>query len=317
MPHPQTRDSMAVPPGLALDAENQRHDVVADIVNIAARMQTAVTSLAQIVANTGGVDNVNLESISLAIQVATEANRDYNAASKTNLDALVSLQTAARDALLAIENTSAASATDLAALEVINTDIRTAVQLIDDYVGTHDAVAPDALAIIGGVAEETVPAAVADGDAVRINYDPYGRHRDAAFNQAQSSEDTTETAPAVMQVGEFPFTQLTAPGSTPAAATQDYRNHTFQILLDIGGCTDVVVRADGSLDGTNWAPLGVVDDDCVVTNCAVANEELTITASGTYFLRLQNLKTKYIRLTFVSEAGDTDATLDVDLMSGI
>ena len=98
---------------------------------------------------------------------------------------------------------------------------------------------------------------------------------------------------------------------------QDYRNHTFQIVLDIGGSTNVVVRADGSLDGTNWAPLGVVDDDCVVANCAVANSELTITATGTYFLRLQNLKTKYIRFTFVSEADDTDATLSVLLMSGI
>ncbi|KKL97706.1 hypothetical protein LCGC14_1831780, partial [marine sediment metagenome] len=182
---------------------------------------------------------------------------------------------------------------------------------------THDAAAPAQLAIMGGVAETTVPAAVADGDAVRVNYDPYGRHRDASHNQAQSAGDVVETAPAVMQKMEVEFTQLAAPGATPAVNVEDYRNHTFQILLDIGGCTNVVVRAEGSLDGTNWAPLGVVDDDCVVTNCAVANAELTITATGTYYLRLQNLKTKYIRFTFVSELDDTDATLSVDLMSGI
>lgn len=290
--------------GQMLRADGTILDVAATMEAALARLVVSTTALAQIVANTGGVDNVNIESISLAIQAAAEANRDYNAASKTNLDALVSLQVAARDALLAIRNSSAASAVDLAAIEVINTDIRTAVQIIDNCIGTHDAAAPTQLAIIGGVAEETVPAAVADGDAVRMNFDLYGRHRDAAFNQAQSAGDVTDVAPAQMQVLiETGWAALTAAGDlTPARDVRDHANHTVAYDITIGSLTSMDLIIWGSIDGTLWFPMSSFN----VLSTGVLEDAV-------YFSGVQ---VTYIRCELEAENGAADGSVVFQLTSG-
>ncbi len=288
--------------GLLVRDDDSVLDATLTLENILAR-------LVQVVTNTGGENSVNIETIMQDVLAACEA---ILANSNTSID----VQVAIRDLTEQIRNSSAAGATDLAAIEAINTDIRTAIQILDNVVGTHDAAVPTQVSMQGQYAESTTPAAVADGDAVRPWFDPYGRQIPHGANLAQASQDTSDVAPAIMQVLENAFAQLTAPGSTPAVNTQDYHYITFQVLLDIGGCTNVVIRADGSMDLTNWAPLGVVDDDNLVTACAVANEELTITANGTYYLRIRVLKTRYVRFTFVSELDDTDAVLDVVAMAG-
>lgn len=58
--------------------------------------------------------------------------------------------------------------------------------------------------------------------------------------------------------------------------------------------TNVVVRLDGSLDGTNYAPI-------------ISGQ--TITANGTSFYTVSNMPVKYIQPVFVSESGGTAATV--------
>jgi len=64
--------------------------------------------------------------------------------------------------------------------------------------------------------------------------------------------------------------------------------------------TNVVVRAQGSLDNVNWFSLDFDEEDA------------TYTANGTYAIRYDgDGEIRYIRIYWVSESGGTAATLDV------
>jgi hypothetical protein len=84
---------------------------------------------------------------------------------------------------------------------------------------------------------------------------------------------------------------LTSAATSTAAlqvAVQDVaacENFVFQITVASIG-TNVVVRAEGSLDGTNYFNLGSGDT--------------TITANGTTKLTYSNIPVKYVRGTLVS-----------------
>ena len=93
-------------------------------------------------------------------------------------------------------------------------------------------------------------------------------------------------------------TGLTAPGSG-LAYTVDFPNRSaplnYSMFVTVATInTNVVVRLDGSLDGTNFAP--------VITG-------QTITGNGTYFYSLQNTPLKNIQPVFVSESGGTAAVV--------
>ena len=61
--------------------------------------------------------------------------------------------------------------------------------------------------------------------------------------------------------------------------------------------TNVVLRAEGSIDGENFF------------NLSESNADTTVTANGTNAFTYRG-KINYIRLRFVSESGGTDATVD-------
>jgi hypothetical protein len=97
-------------------------------------------------------------------------------------------------------------------------------------------------------------------------------------------------------------TGLTAPGSG-LVYTVDFPNRSaplnhsmFVTVTNIN--TNVVVRLDGSVDGTNYAPV-------------ISGQ--TITANGTYFYGLQNTPLKNIQPVFVSESGGTAAVVSFSL----
>ena len=99
------------------------------------------------------------------------------------------------------------------------------------------------------------------------------------------------------------FTQLTEASSTASYECVDFLYHTFQYTITLID-TNVVVRAEGSLDGTNWANLDANDIDT------------TKTANGTYLFTFFG-KINFIRFTFVSEAGGTAAKIDVKYLGGV
>ena len=91
---------------------------------------------------------------------------------------------------------------------------------------------------------------------------------------------------------------LTAPGSGTALqvsqnnffATKDYT----LIVTVTDKNTNVIVRLDGSIDGTNYAPI-------------IA--EQTITVNGSYSYSVSGIPVKFVKAVWVSEAGGTDATV--------
>lgn len=97
--------------------------------------------------------------------------------------------------------------------------------------------------------------------------------------------------------------QLTAPGVSDAFDTSQFGNHAFYITVaNIN--TDVVVEAQGSADGTNYA------------NIDSSAGQFTYTANGTYLLSKANFPMKNGRIEFVSESGGTAATIDIVYLGG-
>lgn len=92
-------------------------------------------------------------------------------------------------------------------------------------------------------------------------------------------------------------TQLTAPGVTAAILTGRATYHTFQYVVAAIN-TNVVVRAEGSLDGTSWFNLSASETD------------VTKTANGQYGMSYNGVVPQ-VRFRFVSESGGTAATIDV------
>lgn len=92
------------------------------------------------------------------------------------------------------------------------------------------------------------------------------------------------------------ITQLTEPGASAWIATGKALNHTVAVTV-ASIDTNVVVRIEGTIDGTNVFNLSDTDTDT------------TITANGTYgFMATGSLIG--IRVNFVSESGGTAATID-------
>lgn len=87
------------------------------------------------------------------------------------------------------------------------------------------------------------------------------------------------------------LTTLNAVGVT-AAQQVTGANMTFQVTVSSIG-TNVVVRFEGSLDGTNYF------------NLSSSNTDTTLTANGTYGFALSGCPVQYARLRLVSVSGGT------------
>jgi len=94
--------------------------------------------------------------------------------------------------------------------------------------------------------------------------------------------------------------QLTAPGSTSTYKMAGRNNVTAQYTVAAIDTT-VVVRLEGTQDGTNYFNLD-------------ENGDTTITANGTYGFKVANISLNDVKFTFVSETGGTAATIDVVIM---
>lgn len=97
---------------------------------------------------------------------------------------------------------------------------------------------------------------------------------------------------------------LSAPGSTAPLYVGRLRNHTLQyIVANIN--TNIVLKVEGSLDPENTTPASIN-----WFNLAENNDTFTIITNITdAFASFSALN--WIRLTFVSETGGTDATIAV------
>ena len=91
--------------------------------------------------------------------------------------------------------------------------------------------------------------------------------------------------------------ELTEPGTTPGVLT--YENNYFStkdytLVATVTNInTEVVVRLDGSIDGTHYGPL--------ISNCIKKN--------GTFVYNITGSPVKYVRGNFFSETGGTSAVV--------
>jgi hypothetical protein len=90
---------------------------------------------------------------------------------------------------------------------------------------------------------------------------------------------------------------LTAAGVT-LTQTVTGADMTFQVTVSSIG-TNVVIRFEGSLDGTNFF------------NLSSANVDTTITANGTYGYALSGCPVQFARLRLVSLSGGTPSVATV------
>ena len=91
---------------------------------------------------------------------------------------------------------------------------------------------------------------------------------------------------------------LSAPAAGTAlqvAVNNLFSTKDYTLIVTVASVnTNVVVRLEGSVDGTNYAPI-------------IANQ--TITANGTTAYSVSGRPVKWIRTNFVSETGGTAATV--------
>jgi len=96
----------------------------------------------------------------------------------------------------------------------------------------------------------------------------------------------------------FTDTTLSAPGDgtvLQVASNNFFATKSYTLIVTLANKnTNVVVRLDGSIDGTNYAPI-------------IANQ--TISANGTTSYSVSDRPVKFIKPVFVSESGGTDATV--------
>ena len=102
------------------------------------------------------------------------------------------------------------------------------------------------------------------------------------FQDTIFSTESTLTAPAAATALQVAVNNL--------FSTKDY---TF-IVTVASVDTNVIVRLEGSVDGTNYAPI-------------IANQ--TITANGTTVYSVASRPVKWLKTNWVSEAGGTAATV--------
>ena len=97
----------------------------------------------------------------------------------------------------------------------------------------------------------------------------------------------------------FTDTTLTAPGDgtvLQVASNNFFATKSYTLTVTVADIdTNVVVRLDGSIDGTNYAPI-------------IAAQ--TITNNGTTVYSVADRPVKFVRAVFVSESGgDNSATV--------
>ena len=96
----------------------------------------------------------------------------------------------------------------------------------------------------------------------------------------------------------FTDTSLSAPGDgtvLQVASNNFFATKSYTLTVTVASInTNVVVRLDGSIDGTNYAPIITAQ---------------TITDNGTTVYSVADRPVKFVKAVFVSEAGGTAATV--------
>lgn len=178
-------------------------------------------------------------------------------------------------------------------------------------VGNHDAPYTDTRHLmVGTQAVSSVPTEVQHLDAVRLWADTFGRIVMAGFNQSTNAIDVFNQNDALLTTAEaVSLNAVTAAGAGSIINGLNFNKHTFYITassITSGGTLSIQV----SYDGTNWATATLLTT--AVAGIAISNNIVTISANGTYALRIEG-KHKYVRVNLLTR---TDGTYTATILSG-
>ena len=127
---------------------------------------------------------------------------------------------------------------------------------------------------IGGIAEETIPVAVEDGDAVAVFLDLIGRHVSKEYNFSEGTANVSVQNQALLaRLG--PVTNLNAVTGTGAGSSVDVSNyHNFTVHIVSSSTTSgATIEVEDSIDGVNWVSIAEIPisvDD--VTEVAISQQ---------------------------------------------
>ena len=119
------------------------------------------------------------------------------------------------------------------------------------------------------------------------------------YEETLADKDVVANASRVVQSAsafvQTVLAQLTAPSNSAAVPFGGNNKLTAQVVIAAIN-TNVVLRMEGTLDGTNWFNLSNLNTDTIIT------------ANGTYAFVWVGVALS-VRLVFVSEAGGTAVTV--------
>ena len=158
-------------------------------------------------------------------------------------------------------------------------------------------------------AESTLPTEASDGSLVAPLHRTFGEYVFAGFDFSSGSMLTTPLGLINGVPLKVTDTQLTAVGTTPATNVEGYLHHLYAITSVENTSTDVRYQFEGSTDGGTLYSL-IFPDNAAETGYTSANGLHTVTADNTYIFIFANLKLTHIRFNWVTETGNTDATIN-------
>lgn len=103
--------------------------------------------------------------------------------------------------------------------------------------------------------------------------------------------------------------QLSGTGSSAAFQTSSCIQHTWQVKYAPGLTASTVIQILGSLDGTNFGTMRL--DNTTVAGVAIAQNQATLTGTGTYLLNARDFPVTQQKIQYVSSSGAVGATVDV------
>ncbi len=230
----QVRDSMLAGSGKLLRADGS-------VLDVTAALESLVAVLGGDTGAGGDLDAIRLIAIAQLNQLQLIEG---------NTDALETINAFIRTAVEAIQVSNATLVTSNAA-------ILTSAELIDNMIGAIGVAHGTGVSVIGGKAESTVPAEVADGESVALYVDTFGRLIQLFTDLAQNAASVSDIAPAQMAVARWSdWVALTAPAQvTPVATVLDYNKITAEyIIANIDTSVDLILW--GSIDrGISFFPI--------------------------------------------------------------
>lgn len=165
--------------------------------------------------------------------------------------------------------------------------IKTAVEKIDDPVGTVGSAVPSSAFLVGGAIESTVPTEEDDGDLAPVWLDTFRRQVIAGYDQGNDAIQTVPVVEAARGTQETVMTVLTTATPTAAVNVENYQDHSIHFTV-AGFDTSMSLNVQASLDGSTYVPLSVDGNpDNVVALCAIAAEVITITGNGDFIIRVR------------------------------